>query len=97
MNHTASGAVAVGAPNSLARYITEAKRARDVDYNLLLLTDEGKKILNRFASSIGTCFETMLKLEKDDPGTIAEWINKHYAELFYFLCTFDLVKKLTIP
>ena len=55
MNHTKSGAVAVGSEGSLARHMEELRNFEEHNYAwaLLLATDEGRSILSRFAESTG--------------------------------------------
>jgi hypothetical protein len=53
MNYTKSGIIACGAPNSRARFLGEAKAALETPV-LLLLTDEGAELAERFFRSIGT-------------------------------------------
>lgn len=47
MNYTKSGAIAVGAPHSRARYKEEARHCR-INLNKLLETEEGVNILKWF-------------------------------------------------
>lgn len=58
MNYTKSGIIATGAPFSRARSLGEAKLAYETPA-LLLLTDEGNEIANRFFRSIGCDGERM--------------------------------------
>jgi hypothetical protein len=48
MNHTKSGAIAVGRPMSKARILNEAKYALDVDFKRLWATEEGAYIRTVF-------------------------------------------------
>lgn len=76
---------------SLARFAEEARFVLrpDSQYMLLMLTDEGLAMLSRFARSVGADFAGMQEYEKEHPGSIASWINKHYSELFCFLCAVE--------
>ena len=80
MNHTESGAIAAGSPNSAARFAAEAEHAMENQYQLLLLTEEGRALLWRFASSIGCDFNAMDNLEA------ANWMQAESKTLFSFLC-----------
>lgn len=79
MNHTLSGAIAVGAPKSAARYDEEAKHAVENSYNLLLLTEEGQDLLSRFARSVGSDWS---KIPDDQKSG---WIKSEYKALHSFL------------
>lgn len=87
MNRTPSGAIAVGAPHSLARINEECANAIENSYHLLMLTSEGRYVLERFAKTIGCDFIQMLRFEEDEPrpGHIAEWIEKNSNELRIFM------------
>lgn len=90
MNTTPSGARACGAPFSQARFAAEAEHAAspDCQYQVLQLTDEGERILQRFSKSIGCDYAAIPKEDRSD------WINKNAMPLFCFLCaivfTFNL-------
>ncbi len=78
---TESGALSVGAPNSAARFNSEADHALHAShYQVLLLTDEGKQMLARFARSVGCDFSKM------DAKEASNWIDQEYKALFSFLC-----------
>lgn len=92
MNSTPSGAKAFGAPLSQARFSAEAEHAiqPDCQYQVLQLTDEGERILQRFSNSIGCDYSQIPKKSRSD------WINNNATHLFCFLCaitfTFNLRK-----
>ena len=77
---TASGALSIGAPHSAARYNSEATHAIDNQYQLLLLTEEGRCLLSRFALSVGCEIEGM------DDTQASNFIDQEYKALFSFLC-----------
>lgn len=52
----------------------------DNQYQLLLLTDEGRQLLSRFAKSVGCSFENM------DNTQASNWIDTEHKALFSFLC-----------
>lgn len=79
MNHTRSGIMAIGAPGSVARLKSELENAKD-EPSLLLLTDEGRSLLKRFAASQGCSWEDMPEEIK------ASHLTKERAsELFGFI------------
>lgn len=88
MNHTASGAIAVGAPKSAARFASEAQHALDNQYQLLLLTAEGRELLKRFFKSVGYDFNAM------DDEQASNAINEKQQCLLSFLAgvTFEFSK-----
>lgn len=75
MNHTKSGIIAVGSPHSRMRYLGEAKQGLE-NPALLLLTDEGMNLAERFFRSIG-CAPV-------EPEHKAACLND--PRLFQFLC-----------
>jgi hypothetical protein len=77
---TESGALSIGAPNSDARFVAEATHAMGVQYQCLLLTDEGRQLLSRFAKSVGCDFSRMDNLQASN------FIDSEYKALFSFLC-----------
>ena len=77
---TASGATSIGAPHSAARYASEAQHAADSQYQVLLLTEEGRSLLSRFARSVG------FEIEKMDDEEASNFIDNNYVALFSFLC-----------
>ena len=77
---TESGALSIGAPNSSARFIQEATHAMELEYQCLLLTDEGRQLLARFAKSVGCDFSQMDNLQASN------FIDSEYKALFSFLC-----------
>jgi hypothetical protein len=77
---TESGALSVGAPNSVARFASEASNAMDNQYQSLLLTDEGRQLLSRFARSVGANLDHM------DNTQASNFIDSEYKALFSFLC-----------
>lgn len=88
MKYTKSGALAVGAPNSLARFDSEARHASENTPNLLLLTEEGEALLERVASAMG-CEWAGLK-ESNEVGT---WLEKNFFQLHLFLSGFTFAFK----
>lgn len=82
MNYTKSGIIAVGAPNSLARMANEARLSQKETPSLLLLTEEGNDLADRFFKSIGCDPNGM------DPETRAEVLNRQDLHLHTFLCGF---------
>jgi len=84
---TASGALSIGAPNSAARYASEAVNAMDNQYQALLLTDEGRQLLTRFAKSVGCDFTCM------DNEQASNWIDQEHKALFSFLCGITFIEK----
>lgn len=85
MNHTESGAIATGAPHSLARHATEASHALEWQLVLLRNTPEGRDILERFANTQGCNFRQMVEHEKENPTNVTEWIIKNERTLNSFL------------
>lgn len=85
MNKTNSGALAVGAPNSQARFAEEANYALSShnQYYCLMLTEEGNTLLTRFAKSVGCDFQGIKA-----SGCAAEWIDQQASHLFCFLAGF---------
>jgi hypothetical protein len=87
---TESGALSVGAPNSAARFNSEARHALDAShYQVLLLTDEGKQLLARFAHSVGCDFFKM------DAKEASNWIESEGKALFSFLCGATFIYSLS--
>lgn len=81
MNHSKSGALCVGAPNSAARFASEARHAKDnLEYGLLLLSDEGQQILERYAKTQGCDWRQIVAANNE-----AEFLAKHCKELFAFI------------
>jgi len=79
MNYTKSGIVAVGAPNSRARYTGEVAQGL-ASPALLLLTDEGNALADRFFLSVG-CTPSKMSSE-----TRAGVLMEHeHGKLFAFL------------
>lgn len=87
MNRTQSGAIAVGAPFSLARINEECKHAIDNSYHLLMLTEEGRYVLQRFAKVVGCDWDRMLEFEAEEPrpGHTAGWIEDNQDKLRIFM------------
>ena len=77
MNYTKSGIIAVGAPFSRMRFLGEALRGLE-NPALLLLTEEGNDLANRYFRSIGCAPEEMPEEVK------AETLENH-PSLFQFL------------
>jgi len=77
---TESGALSIGAPNSDARFISEATHAMESQYQCLLLTDEGRQLVSRFAKSVGCDFSRMDNIQASN------FIDSEYKALFSFLC-----------
>lgn len=77
---TISGAISSGAPNSPARFASEAAHAIENAYQLLLLTDEGRELLRRFFRSVGSDFDSM------PPDVVSVEIVRESKALFSFLC-----------
>lgn len=77
MNYTKSGIIAVGAPNSRVRFLKEAELGKETP-SLLLLTDEGRQLADRFLRSLGYDPSLMSDERK------AEYLNTK-DELFQFL------------
>ena len=75
MNYTNSGALAVGAPHSLARYNEECRNAIEHYPMLLTLTEEGVEILRAFAKATGSDYDQMAEYNKENQGHIASWLN----------------------
>jgi len=78
---TESGAQSIGAPNSAARFNEEARHAASADtqYQVLLLTEEGRALLTSFAASVGCDFQLM------DNKAASNWIDSEAKTLFSFL------------
>lgn len=87
MNYTKSGIVAVGAPNSRVRFLKEAELGLD-NPSLLLLTEEGKQLADRFLRSLG-CEPSEMPEELK-----AEYLNTK-GELFQFLA--GVIFSLNLP
>jgi hypothetical protein len=77
---TESGATSIGSPGSAARIEEEAAHVIRSDYYQgLLLTDEGKELLTRFAKTVGSDFTKMTNLDASN------WIETEQKALFSFL------------
>jgi len=85
MNRTPSGAIASGAPHSLARINEECNHAIENSLNLLLLTSEGRHVLEMFALATGCNYHKMTEHEQDEPGHVSTWINKESEKLMIFM------------
>lgn len=80
MKHTNSGALAVGAPNSLARIVNEAVHASEKQaYHLLMLTDEGRLVLDAALRSCG-CGPVA-----DMEGGPSDMIERYYLNISNFI------------
>lgn len=77
MNHTETGLIAVGSPNSPMRMIGEIENALDKDLHLLLLTEEGRDAAARFAKSEGCDWKEMTDESK------AWLLNNEHAWKFF--------------
>ena len=81
MNHSKSGALCVGAPNSAARFASEARHAKEtLEYGLLLLSDEGQQILERYALTQGCDWKVIVSANGE-----ADFLANQSKELFAFL------------
>lgn len=77
---TESGATSIGSPGSAARIEEEAAHVIRSDfYQGLLLTDEGRELLTRFAKTVGSDFTKMTNLNASN------WIETEQKALFSFL------------
>lgn len=77
---TESGATSIGLPGSAARIEEEAAQVIRSDYYQgLLLTDEGKELLTRFAKTVGSDFTKMTNL------SASNWLETEQEALFSFL------------
>jgi hypothetical protein len=77
MNHTKSGLISVGAPNSSKRLEGELNNALENDLCLLLLTDEGLEVSKRFARIEGCDWDAMTKTGR------AELLKTKHAWKFF--------------
>lgn len=85
MNHTESGAIAVGAPNSPARFKEEINHAMksEAEGPLLMATMEGRSILHRFFQAAG-CDSTIMMAE-DRRASAITFLEKESVRLDCFL------------
>jgi hypothetical protein len=87
MNYTKSGIIATGAPNSRVRFLKEAELGLEHP-SLLLLTDEGKQLADRFLRSLGC-----------EPSEMPEDLKSEYLntkrELYQFLV--GVIFSLNLP
>jgi len=77
---TASGAHSIGAPHSAVRYREEALHANENQPQLLLLTEEGRGLITRFAISVGCDFSLMTDHDASN------WLETELKSLSCFLC-----------
>lgn len=86
MNHTPSGAIAVGFNGSLARHLAELKHFEEHNqaWALLQATIEGTSLLIRFAQSLGASPEVIT-----GPNAI-EFLDKNHAAFTSFQAGFRL-------
>ena len=77
MNHTKSGIIAHGSPNSIARHMAELRNALENDLCLLLLTDEGRGMAKRFSLCEGCAWSEMTEEGR------AEMLKKDHAWKFF--------------
>ena len=85
MTRTPSGAISSGAPHSLARINEECNHAIENSLNLLLLTSEGRYVLEMFALATDCNYLKMTEHDQEQPGFISEWLNKESEKLRIFM------------
>lgn len=79
MNYTQSGIIAQGAPNSTVRILSEIEHAKGNHEALLMLTEEGRDVVDRFLRRCG-CVPENMPVEDKVP-----FIMSRRSDLGFFL------------